>query len=286
MKLKGKNIKATRKATAILSIILLSGGLYSCASDDPAIKEPIETSVSANKENSNMDYVLSMDAEENDEGTLENLSTLEEQVNIYKLLDDLDLGDDYKELAQESKEELQELSLEDIKLLVESLDSDNLTEIERARVEQNLSYLKTYTAEKIDKDGRKIVLDGLFRSVKGAACEYVGLEVEYFSSVTILGQKSDSADLLLSVSDPISGKVVDVKVDNHSIYGDMIYKIYDMQSESNPSFDDTMKDVSESLDLIKISCYSGVKAKKTILGNELMTSEVKEKDIIEKGKSK
>lgn len=76
-------------------------------------------------------------------------------------------------------------SEEDINNLIEQLENDKLTAIERSRIETKLVFLKDCYARWISKNGLEIAEEYLLINIKAIACNLVGLEAKDYNKCTI-----------------------------------------------------------------------------------------------------
>ena len=282
MKLQAKNIKVVKKEITLilgLSVVFGTGG---CIFDNqpPTIDQPVADTLSQTSKDTYLDEVL--DAEGDDQASLDDIAALEDALERYNVLKDVNFGEDhYNDLSDEEKANADALTTEEIELLMEELDNEDLSIVDQSRLSQQLYYLRNSAQEEIEENGITTSINVLKRGVKAAACESAGLEAEYYDYVTIDAASQNPYDLGLTVTDPISGASTHIKVDSNSIYGEMIQQIYSLQELENLSFDEIRNLTNESLNLVKVSVYSGA-----TLSGDTMTSEYSYSDVEEATKTK
>ena len=222
MKLQAKNIKVVQKAITLilgLSVVVGTGG---CVFDNqpPTIDQPVADTLSQTSKDTYLDEVLG--AEGDDQASLDDIAALEDALERYNVLKDVNFGEDhYNDLSDEEKANADALTTEEIELLMEELDNEDLSIVDQSRLSQQLYYLRNSAQEEIEENGITTSINVLKRGVKAAACESAGLEAEYYDYVTIDAASQNPYDLGLTVTDPISGASTHIKVDSNSIYGEM-----------------------------------------------------------------
>lgn len=282
MKLQATNVRVAGKALALMLGVGVVFGTTGCIFNNtaPTIDQTVESTISQTAQDTYLDEVFMDDND--DQASLSELSTLEGALERYDLLKEVDFGDEhYNDLSEEDKATANALSTEDIELLIEELDKDDLSIVDKSRVLQQLFYLRNDAQGEIEEKGITISTNALKRGIKAAACEATGLEAEYYDYVSIDAADQSPSVLGLTVTDPVSGASTHINVEYDSIYGKMIHQIYDLQVLDNPSFDDIREQTEESLNLVKVSAYSGV-----TLSGDTMTSEHSYSDVENASKAK
>ncbi len=269
-----KNLKCTNFTVRLLLSTCTLVGLTGCGNNKiPTIPTTLEQTLQETSDNTLLDEGLSMIT--NDNANQEEIRQLENNLNKYNCLENINLKE-YD--TPSSTQELDNLTIEELELLIEKRNSDELSLIEKERINQNLYYIKETSKSFIEKKGVDISIDSLKRAVKLGVCDAVGLEPEYFKNVNINPQsQSDPFRLSITADDPISGSRLFCNVDYDSIYGEMINTIYTLQGLENPSFKDIKKYSDKSLNLIKVSAYSKAKLSKKTITSEFSYKEISEK---------
>ena len=275
MKLKNLNVRG--KLLLLLTTGVLSYTLVSCISSNkvPEIDASLEDTLEDTKDDSLLDDV--MDIDKNNNINYKDFLELEEQVNKYNLVKDVNLDDDYNNLSKAAQEDLDNLSIEGVKSLIDTANGD-ISSVEEARLKQKLKYIKTSSEKYIEKNGTEISIEMLKRAVKAGVCDAVGLEPTSYDSVKINpASSSDPFDITVVIDDPISGVRLHKAIAEDSIYGDAINKIYQLQSQDyNPSLSTIEENAREAINMVKVIAYSGAEEGKKI-NPEYNYSEVEEK---------
>lgn len=275
MKLKNLNVRG--KLLLLLTTGVLSYTLVSCISSNkvPEIDASLEDTLEDTKDDSLLDDV--MDIDKNNNINYKDFLELEEQVNKYNLVKDVNLDDDYNNLSKAAQEDLDNLSIEGVKSLIDTTNGD-ISSVEEARLKQKLKYIKTSSEKYIEKNGTEISIEMLKRAVKAGVCDAVGLEPTSYDSVKINpASSSDPFDITVVINDPISGVRLHKTIDD-SIYVDAINKIYQLQSQDyNPSLSTIEENAREAINMVKVIAYSGAEENNNTVTSEYNYSEVEEK---------
>lgn len=284
----------------IMSLVLASTmimGLAACANKNEEIPYTFEELLTEFSDETNLDELMSQDSKieikeptkENPDQTesvnfLDSVNELEQRMNFSLLLEDADI-----ELSENASEELikqySQISIDEAKILLESLSKDDLSPVERERIKAGLSYLATNNKDWIINNGLKISEELLKRVIKGAACEVSGLEVEYYDSCSISSQSSsEPLKARISVEDPISGVTLYYEmtknIDNNAILA-ATNALYNCQGLESPSYKEIFGSCEEALEASKIALAAGVELDDEKITSKLKPNAAKEK-ILEK----
>lgn len=275
MKLKNLNVRG--KLLLLLTTGVLSYTLVSCISSNkvPEIDASLEDTLEDTKDDSLLDDV--MDIDKNNNINYKDFLELEEQVNKYNLVKDVKLEESYKDLPAAAKEQIDDMSLEEIQVLINNT-KGNLSSVETARIEQKIYYIKTNAEQFITENGKDITIEMLKRAVKAGICDAVGLEPTSYDSVKINpASVSDPFDITTVVKDSISGTTMYKHIDSDSIYGEMTNYIYYLQGEDEISLKDLVEAAEDTMNYIKVSAYSGAEENNNTVTSEYNYTEVEDK---------
>lgn len=275
MKLKNLNVRG--KLLLLLTTGVLSYTLVSCISSNkvPEIDANLENTLENTKDDTLLDEVL--DVKQQNGINYKDFLELEEQVNKYNLVKDVKLEESYKDLSEAAKEQIDDMSLEEIQVLINNT-KGNLSSVETARVEQKIYYIKTNAEQFITENGKDITIEMLKRAVKAGICDAVGLEPSSYNQVTINpASVSNPFDITTVVKDSISGTTMYKHIDSDSIYGKMTKYIYYLQGEDEISLKDLVEAAEDAMNYIKISAYSGAEENNNTVTSEYNYTEVEDK---------
>lgn len=135
-KLKGSNLKVKKGIKTMVALgigAFLATGLLGCKSNDLEIMNTISISEALEKtENETyIDDVLSIQDNQFEEiTTLEKLEDLENSIRRYHILENIEFSESgYRKYSDKELEKLKNYSLEDVKEMVELLETDSLSEM-------------------------------------------------------------------------------------------------------------------------------------------------------------
>ncbi len=283
-----------RRLTAALLALLMTFGLTSCKDEENTeIPYTLEEVLTAFASSTELDEVMTYGASiEISETTSDKTTTYEMDFmdSVNKLEDYIALINELKALGIEPSEtstpdtinKYSNLTLEEVELLVDSLDSE-LTDVEEARIRAGLAYVSNSYQQWIKENGLAISEELLLRLVKASICDASGLEPMYFTSCTINPQgtttdKSKSATVKLT--DPISGKTLDYDITNQKDdpLQIAVTTLYNIQSlDENVSYETIVTYCNDTLLTTKLAVAAGVE-----LSNDTIYSDEKTKDAKKK----
>ena len=172
------------------------------------------------------------------------------------------------------------LDIEDVKLLIETLQENTITDVEKARITAGLSYVLTQNKEWISTNGLNISEELLKRVVKASACEASGLEIEYYTSCKIGARKyskESSAIGEIEVIDPISNATLTYQIANdNGALTTACEVLYNIQAlETDESYETIVSYCSQALDTAKIAIAAGVELDGSTIKSETKINEAK-----------
>lgn len=254
MKLMGKKIQFTKKGkkaiagAALITVVITTGMSFSTTElKDP--EESLSKTMEMTQEDTLLDDVLDLRIVD-DYGDIKNLKELEKQITIYELLESQQLNPRGYIFDEEEKEEYDELSVDEIKILSEELD-DSISSRNYSQRSNVLHYLRTKAENMIESAAPIITEDGLKRAIKTGVVEALDLEPEDFERVTIHAEPQGETGNMIQVT----AKNKTYAVDGSSIYGKMIRHLYDVQRVEIRGFDNNLDQAKKAITLIKDSAY-------------------------------
>lgn len=156
---------------------------------------------------------------------IEDAEKLEKYIEIYELLKDKDYYKGFIELNETKKEELLNLSVEDVKEYIKIADEENYENSQDIKDNNNikryLATLRDTTKQWIDENGYDVSLDFLISSVKCSIANEFHVPIEEYNSIKILPE--GTYDGLIS----IEGRQFNVY--NYSSLKETIQRIYEVQ---------------------------------------------------------
>lgn len=282
-------MKTGKKVFALLTALALTVSLAACSNKDDEINCTLEEVLASYADNTNLDELMANGAAielvspegevEAPEETsfMEQVNELEAYISLSKRLENLGIKPATTS-TEETSAKYADLSADEIELLIESLNDEGLTDVERARVKAGLSCILAENQEWIMSNGVKISEELLKRTIKAAACQVSGLEVEYYNSCKISARnQSKESDYIgtVEVYDPISGTTLNYEIasGNGAIAqaADVLYGIQVL--EGDESYETVVDYCGQALDATKVAVAAGVK-----LEDDQIKSEKKVKD--------
>lgn len=206
----------------MLAITMIASGLAGCSKEekvDLSLEEVLtalagETNIDELMEAGNTIAII-QNEEEQEVDFMESVSKLETYMNLANALSARGIKP-----AEEPTDAIKglygSLSAEDVEVLIESLNDESLSDVEKARVEAGLSYVLATNQAWIMGNGLEIAEELLIRVIKAAACQASGLEVENYTSCTIGAQTSSDSGYIstIKVNDPVSGTTLEYYLDD------------------------------------------------------------------------
>lgn len=286
-KLKGSNLKIKKgvKAALILGIgAYLSTGLVGCASKDLEVMDTISIAdtIEKTKEETYIDDVLSMPGSESEEQTaLESIERLENSVRRYHILENVEFSESgYRKYSDKELEKLKNYSLEDVKEMVELLETDSLSENERVKMLQLMYWMNKEDKKIIDTEGLGIVEGALLETMKAVTCDATGMKPEDYNNVSI-GERPTQEGEKIRIEVTTDDEDIVYNVNYNSLYQRLIDNIYNIQNTSSESdFNEKLNLIGNGINYIKKSCFAGVQVKSRnmldIFGEDCLEAEISE----------
>lgn len=194
-------------------------------------------------------------AEGADDASLENIAKLENYLEIVEELEELGLKEN-KEPTQETIDKYSDLAEDEVKTLIEVLEKEDAKPVELERIKAGLSYLKAEYKNWISTTGLEVAEDLLKKSIKQAACDISGLEIENYNLWKISPATIIINGETVTATDPESKAELIYHLDD--IYEDAdvtLCKIQDLSKDSK--YKEISKYCHKALDTAKIICASG-----------------------------
>ena len=196
-KLKGSNLKVKKGIKTMVALgigAFLATGLLGCKSNDLEIMNTISISEALEKtENETyIDDVLSIQDNQFEEiTTLEKLEDLENSIRRYHILENIEFSESgYRKYSDKELEKLKNYSLEDVKEMVELLETDSLSENERVKMLQLMYWMNKEDKKIIDTEGLGIVEGALLETMKAVTCDATGMKPEDYNNVSFFDKKN------------------------------------------------------------------------------------------------
>lgn len=286
-KLKGSNLKVKKGIKTMVALgigAFLATGLLGCKSNDLEIMNTISISEALEKtENETyIDDVLSIQDNQFEEiTTLEKLEDLENSIRRYHILENIEFSESgYRKYSDKELEKLKNYSLEDVKEMVELLETDSLSENERVKMLQLMYWMNKEDKKIIDTEGLGIVEGALLETMKAVTCDAAGMKPEDYNMVTIKERPTNAEEKIRLTVEKDDEDIV-YNVNYNSLYQRLIDNIYDIQNTSSQAgFDEKLNLIENGINYIKKSCVAGVQVKShsmlDIFGEDYLEAEISE----------
>lgn len=286
-KLKGSNLKVKKGIKTMVALgigAFLATGLLGCKSNDLEIMNTISISEALEKtENETyIDDVLSIQDNQFEEiTTLEKLEDLENSIRRYHILENIEFSESgYRKYSDKELEKLKNYSLEDVKEMVELLETDSLSENERVKMLQLMYWMNKEDKKIIDTEGLGIVEGALLETMKAVTCDATGMKPEDYNMVTIKERPTNAEEKIRLTVEKDDEDIV-YNVNYNSLYQRLIDNIYDIQNTSSQAgFDEKLNLIENGINYIKKSCVAGVQVKShsmlDIFGEDYLEAEISE----------
>ena len=255
-KLKGSNLKVKKGIKTMVALgigAFLATGLLGCKSNDLEIMNTISISEALEKtENETyIDDVLSIQDNQFEEiTTLEKLEDLENSIRRYHILENIEFSESgYRKYSDKELEKLKNYSLEDVKEMVELLETDSLSENERVKMLQLMYWMNKEDKKIIDTEGLGIVEGALLETMKAVTCDATGMKPEDYNNVSI-GERPTQEGEKIRIEVTTDDEDIVYNVNYNSLYQRLIDNIYNIQNTSSES------DFNEKLNLIELKNYN------------------------------
>ena len=215
---------------------------------------------------------------------LENYIELVDKIDslTYKNVDKLNKLDDKGKAISFTKVN----DIEYINSLIEKFNSENITDVEKARCMQELQYFNSYYKSYVWHNGLAITEDLLKKALKSYACQVSGLEPKNYTNCSISGDSS-AKKRTITLVDPVSGIEIKYFIDNNSgIINTVLDDLYKVQSWGSHYYDMDYSDVYDccvpALKNVKKLIKTGVELE----DNTLIPIVVKEEDAKVKSRTR
>lgn len=259
-----------KKTIPILLAMSIMAELAGCGKKDDPIPYALNDVLTTFSDNTKLDELMEIDksitinVEEQSEeiSFAEAINQLEEKLEINQTLMDIKIKAS-TEATDALKKQFSNLSLDEVKLLLNSAKNGGLKDIEKVRIQAGLSWIAAENQEWIQANGLNIAEQLLKSIIKVSACETSGLETQYYDTSSISQQPShmergDSA--AVSVTDPISEEEISYYIDlfDDNILAASTLALYNLQALEKPSSDTVISYCQKALDYAKLVAASGV----------------------------
>lgn len=210
---------------------------------------------------------------------MESVSRLETYMNLANTLSARGIKP-AEEVTPAIKELYSSLTAEDVEILIESLNEESLSDVEKARIEAGLSYVLANDQAWIMGNGLEIAEELLIRVIKAAACQASGLEVENYTSCTIGAQTSSDSRYIstIKVNDPVSGTTLEYMLDvGNRPLAQAAYTLYNIQGlDGTEEYGEVVSYINEALSDAKVAAAAGVKVDDAMISSAKKESEAKQ----------
>lgn len=168
-------------------------------------------------------------------------------------------------------------TFDDLKLLLESYQGNELSDIERARLKAGLSYVYGLEQQWIEENGLYISEQALTILIKAAACEASGLEEEYIASCEIIPEDNNSKSLgTVKITDPVSNEILSYSINRDSSpISSALALLNDIQTSSDEDFSSIYGKCVKTLDITKLSIAAGIVSDNGVIKSEKTTQDAK-----------
>ncbi len=275
-----------KKFFALTLALAMTIGLAGCSKDEeiPYTLEEILTTLS---DDTNVDELMAigddiqiiMPEETQEIDFMESVSKLEAYIELSNDL--AALGIRPAETSTDAiAEKYSNISIEDARLLLETLSSDEITDVEKARVKAGLSYVLSQNKDWITNNGLNISEELLKRVIKAAGCEASGLEVEYYNSCKISARNYSVESSYIGemeITDPISNTTLTYQIaNNKGALTDATTVLYNIQAlEDDETYETVVDYCNQALTASKIAIAAGVDLDDNTIKSESKTSDAK-----------
>lgn len=258
-----------------LSLILalsMMPSLSACGSENETIPYTFDEVVTMFSDTTNLDELMTIsdpitiysedESEELDFSTA--IKELEERIKLSQELSSAGVKAS-EEATDTLKEKYSNLTFDDIKLLLDSLATDDLKDVEEARIKAGLSLIAAQNQNWLQTNGLNISEKLLKSVIKAAACEASGLEIEYYDACSISAEpnaKNENQRKYVQLTDPISEEKIEYEIVS-PLFGDNILAaalntLYNIQSLDKPSYDSALTYCQDALECSKLMAASKV----------------------------
>lgn len=265
--------------------------LAACSAEDENIPYTFSELLTTLADDTNVDELMDAErknlAQTAEEGVevqsyLEQVNELEEKLALAKKLESLGIKPS-KDATEQIYEKYGDITAADVELLLEALNNNETSDIEKARIRAGLGLIAANTQSWIKDNGLGISEGLMLRILKAAGCEVSGLEEQYFDSC-IVGPRINDAKAAyignMTITDPVSGASLQYGLGNTSdsaLYAAAVI-LYDMQSltAEEITYDTASAYCEEALEAAKIALAAGVVLEDGTISSEETSKEARQ----------
>ncbi len=267
-----KSIRGKIKKKRFLSLALaltMMISLVSCSKKDETIPYTFGEVLEMFADDTNLDELMEVaqpisitEEESNKEMELsEAIKSLEVRLQINDVFIQNGIAANQQQ-TPDKNDKYSNLSPDDAKILLESLEKDNLSDIEKLRICAGLSQAATDNKKWLQDNGLPISEALLKAVIKAAVCEYSGLEIENYNSCFIgsAPNKNEEPITPIVLKDPESAYELtyNIPVNRQNPLSDALRTLYVVQKTGDHSFDFAIHWCKQALECSKLIATSGV----------------------------
>lgn len=279
-----------KRCMALLTALTLTIGIAGCAEEkDGEIPFTLQEVLESYADDTNLDDLMAigdtiqlstLEADRVEADLMKSVATLEEYIAISNSLTALGIVPT-ESSTPETISQYQNITTDEVKLLIETLASSECTDIEKARVAAGLSYLADYYQDWIGENGLTISEELLKRVIKSAGCEASGLEIEYYDSCKIGSRNHNvESDYIseMEINDPVSGATLSYEIaDDKGAISEVAEILYNIQGlEADESYETKLNYCKQALEATKVAIAAGVELEDNQITSEKTAKEAKQ----------
>lgn len=270
----------------LLALSCLAASLTGCGKEEN-VDLTLSQVLGAISDDTNLDELMAVgntiaiiqDGEEEELDFMQSVDKLETYMNLANALSERGIKP-AEEATASIKELYGSLSAEDVEIIIDSLNDESLSDVEKARIEAGLSYVLANDQAWIMGNGLEIAEELLIRVLKAAACQASGLEVENYTSCTIGAQTSSDSGYIstIKVNDPVSGTTLEYYLDDgNKPLAQAAYTLYNIQGlDGTEDYNETVGYINEALYDAKLAAAAGISVKDATIASAKKESEAKQ----------
>lgn len=270
----------------LLALSCLAASLTGCGKEEN-VDLTLSQVLGAISDDTNLDELMAVgntiaiiqDGEEEELDFMQSVDKLETYMNLANTLSERGIKP-AEEATASIKELYGSLSAEDVEIIIDSLNDESLSDVEKARIEAGLSYVLANDQAWIMGNGLEIAEELLIRVLKAAACQASGLEVENYTSCTIGAQTSADSGYIstIKVNDPVSGATLEYYLDDgNKPLAQAAYTLYNIQGlDGTEDYNEVVGYINEALYDAKIAAVAGVNVEDATISSAKRESEAKQ----------
>ena len=284
-----------KKTLSVLLAMTIMAELTACGKKDEDIPYMYNDVLETFADNTNLDELMESanpitigSEEEKEEISFsEAVSQLEERLDLSQKFSSEKI-EPTNEISDTLKDQFSNISYDEIKVLLDSLKTDDLKDVEKTRINTGLSWLATKNEEWINTNGLNIAENLLKNIIKASVCEVSGLELEHYDRCTISAEphkNDEDRNTYIELTDPLSEKVIGyyhIDLTDDNVLTAATKKLYSLQRQENPSYDTILSYCQSALDYAKLVAASGVELTKKNEITAATSSKEAKKLIVEK----